>query len=194
MMLRILAALALLAIAGCAGQPPPRPTYAQLTYGHLPPFTFEASGVEVVDERAPRTTTRDASDLAPAPPAQALRQWVTDRIKANGRGPRTIRVVIKDGTILEDELPRTEGLRGMFTLDQVQRFTARAELAVEVRGERGFRDAFATASAERSTTVSEKASVNDRERILFSLVEDLMRDLNGRMDENIRAYLSPFLR
>lgn len=92
------------------------------------------------------------------------------------------------------DLPRTQGLRGAFTKDQAQRFDAKVEMAVEVRNERGFQDGFATATAERFTTVAEDITLNDRDRILFGLVEDLMRELNTRLDANIRSFLAGQLR
>lgn len=188
--LRVAALACAVAATGCNNVPPERPQFAKLTYAHLGPFTFDAARVEIVEE--PSATGSGVS--APVSPAQAARQWAQDRIRVTGQGNRSVRVVIRNAGIAESDLPRTQGLRGAFTKDQAQRFDAKVEMAVEVRNERGFQDGFATATAERFTTVAEDITLNDRDRILFGLVEDLMRELNSRLDANIRSFLAGQLR
>ncbi len=195
-MIRLFAALLLAALllAGCANVPPPRPTFPQLTYGHLGALTFEAASVEVVNEYQAPMMAPNVEHTAPLAPANAGLQWARDRIKATGRGGRTVRVIVRNGRIAESDLRKTQGLRGAFTTDQAQRYEATLEMVVEVRGERGFRDAFATATVERSTTVPETITLNDRDKVLFGLVEDLMKDLNAQLERNIREFLAAYLR
>jgi hypothetical protein len=188
--LRAAAVVFALAAAGCSNVPPERPQFARLTYAHLGPFTFDAARIEIVEE----PLASGAGVSAPVTPAQAARQWAQDRIRVTGQGNRSVRVVIRNAGIAEAELPRTGGLRGAFTKDQAQRFDAKVEMVVEVRNERGFQDGFATGTAERFTTVAEDITLNDRDRILFGLVEDLMRELNTRLDANIRSFLAGQLR
>lgn len=194
-MIRLFAA-ALMAslLLGCANVPPPRPTFPQLTYGHLGALTFEAASVEVVNEYKPPMAAPNVEHNAPLAPADAGLQWARDRIKVTGQGSRTVRVIVRNARIVETDLRKTQGLRGAFTTDQAQRYDATLEMVVEVRGERGFRDAFATATVERSTTVPETITLNDRDRVMFGLVEDLMKDLNSQLERNIREFLGAFLR
>ena len=73
------------------------------------------------------------------------------------------------------------------------RYDAEAEVVVEVRGERGFRDAFATGSASRATSVAENATLNDRDRVLYQLVQGLMQDIDGQLERNINNFMSLYL-
>lgn len=186
----VLATLALTGLSACTNTPPDRPSFAQLTYGHLGKFVFEAARVEIADE----TGGVAGNVSAPVNPDRAGRQWAQDRIAVTGQGAKTVRVVIRNAAITESELPRAGGLRSAFTKEQAQRFDAKIEMVVEVRNERGFQEGFAGATAERSTTVAEDITLNDRDRILFGLVEMLMQDMNGRMDGNIRSFLAIHLR
>ncbi len=52
----------------------------------------------------------------------------------------------------------------------------------------------ASAKSSRSTTVREDASLNDREKIKFELVEKLMADFNLEMEKNIRRYAANWIR
>ncbi|MCH8213764.1 MAG: hypothetical protein IIC54_06800, partial [Proteobacteria bacterium] len=45
----------------------------------------------------------------------------------------------------------------------------------------------------RSRTLREDASINDRERMWFDLIEALMRDFNAELEKNIRQYLGGYL-
>ena len=65
-------------------------------------------------------------------------------------------------------------------------------VTVEIRNDRGFRQAFATASAERSQTVPEDLTVNERRAIQFRLVEDLMADLDQALEAKIAEFLSAY--
>ena len=58
--------------------------------------------------------------------------------------------------------------------------------------DRGFRLAFATARAERSLTVSEDLTLNERNAIQFRLVEDLMTDLNRALETKVAEFLSAY--
>jgi hypothetical protein len=50
------------------------------------------------------------------------------------------------------------------------------------------------AKATRSTSVAEDATLNDRERVWFTLIEQTMRDLNASLEKSIPVYLQSYLR
>lgn len=188
-----LAALALfvLALAACA-TPPARPTYPELTWAHLPPFELDVAAVEVVSEYEPPYKEPNVEHLFPVPPGEAARRWADDRIKAAGTEGRA-KVIIKRASVTETPLELTEGVRGYFTTEQAQRYDAVVEVTIEVRGPRGYRDGFATAVAERSRTVPEDATLNERERVWFEITDALMKDFNAEMERNVREHLGRFL-
>lgn len=189
----LVAALAALAVSACANVPPPRPTFPPLSYASQQPLTFEAASVELVNEHVAPQAPPNVEHLAPVAPATAALTWARDRIKVTGTGNRTVKVIVRNAKIVETDLKKTPGLRGAFTTDQVTRYDAEAEVVVEVRGERGFRDAFATGSASRSTSVAENATLNDRDRVLYQLVQGLMQDIDGQLERNINNFMSLYL-
>ena len=185
--------LPVVALAACASAPPPRPVFPELTFGHLGALTFDAGGVEVVNEYVPPLRRPNVEHEMPLAPATAATRWANDRIKAGGRPGRTVRVIIRNAAVREADLPKSSGLKGLFTTEQAARFDAEIEVVVELRSARGFRDAFASAGARRSVTISEGATLNDRDRIWFGLVEELMAELNRELEKNIRQYMGAYL-
>ena len=86
-----------------------------------------------------------------------------------------------------------KGLRGAVTVDQSERYDAVLAVTVEIRNDRGFRLAFATARAERNRTVSENLTVSERQAIQFELVEDLIAALNAELEAKIAEFLSAYI-
>ena len=65
---------------------------------------------------------------------------------------------------------------------------------MELRQLRGnFRDGYATAAATRSRSVAENISLNDRERVWYEMVEQMMNDVNAELDRQIRQNMPRFL-
>jgi hypothetical protein len=50
------------------------------------------------------------------------------------------------------------------------------------------------ASATRSHTVADDATLNDRERLWFDMTEGTMKDLNAQLEKSIPLYLQTYLR
>jgi hypothetical protein len=96
--------------------------------------------------------------------------------------------------VLEVPLERNAGLAGWFTTEQSERYDARLAVRLEVVDGQGARVGEVTAEAERSRTVPEDASVNDRQAMWFDLTDNLMRDLDATLEKNIGAYLKSYLR
>lgn len=185
-------ALSLLALAACAA-PPPKQAFPELTWSHLAPFKLDVAEVEVVSEFEPTFKPPHVEHFVPAPPEQAARRWARDRLKAAGAQGRA-RVIIKDASIKEVPLEVGKDVRGYFTTEQAQRYDAAVEVEIEIRGPRGYRDGYVRARAERTQTVPEDITLNERERVWFELTEGLMKDFDAEMSKNIRQYLGRFLR
>ena len=183
------AAILLVAAAGCAS-PAPAPA-PQLGYAHLGPIRLDVAGIEIVDAYLPPLREPHVEHQFPVSPAEALLQWAQDRLVAAGR-ERRARFVIRDAAVREVRLPRKKGLRGLFTTDQSERYDGRVAVALEIRSGRNFRDAIVEAVAERSRTVPEDATVEERERVFLHITEDLVASLNGEIEKQIAAHLAPY--
>ena len=178
-------------LAACE-TPAPAQKYPDLTYVHLGALNLNVAALDVVsDYRAPLSKP-NVEHLFPAKPDQALRRWARDRLKPGGeRG--SARFVITQASVSETSLKLKTGITGAFTTDQAERYDALIEATLEILGPGGVRRGFASARVVRSRTVPEDISLNDREKMWFSLIEALMKDFNTEMENNIRSNLGGHL-
>jgi hypothetical protein len=190
----LLAVLGLsLAVAACS-TPLEKSILPEITFEGQPKLTFAASSVETILEYQPTAQPPHIELAIPQPPASVATRWTRDRIALDNSQQNRVTVVVKKASVTEIDLKKTPGLRGSFTEDQVARFDTEVEMAVEVRDARGFRVGEAQASARRSNSISEKATLNDRDRLIHALVRETMMDVNRELERNIRQYMPLYVR
>jgi hypothetical protein len=189
-----LAALAATDLPGCA-TPPPQNKFPELTYAHLGKIRLDVSQISVISEyKSPFAPPNIEQDM-PVLPERAMRRWAADRLVATGTPGHTAQFVIQDAKVIDTKLPKTQGLKGVFTTDQSDRYDASFSARVVVRADPGnFGNAQATASATRAQTVAEGITVNARNKVWFDLVEATMNDLNAELERQIRDHLALYLR
>lgn len=189
------AAVAVLGLSACQSAPPraaPRP----IDFSNFGPIILSAGGVDVVNAYRPGGGAKHVEDRSAVPPVEAVRRWASERLQAAG-GAGRVRVTIKDASIIEVALPKTEGVKGYFTTDQAQRYDGRME--VEVSGDMPDNSAGAFRGATKatvtySTTVPENIALADREATFLDITRRLVEDLNARLDTGIRKDLAPMIR
>lgn len=189
----ILALMAVLAPLGACVTEPPAASLPQLTFSHLAPIVLKVAQVEVANDYAAPLQAPHIEHVVPAAPEAALRSWAAHRLSAAG-GTGVARLVIKTASVTAVPLKVTPGLKGAFTKDQSERYEAvvRAELHIYEGGGSG--TGYVAAEASHSRTVAENASVNDRRRVQFELIEVLMADFDREMEKNIRTHLGRWLK
>lgn len=178
---------AILLLAACQSAPP-RPAAAPIGFAQFAPIVLDVAAVRVVDAR--RVPANAADGRIPTPPMEAVRRWAADRLRAGGRAG-TATVTVRDASVTETQLPRTGGVRGLFTNDQAQRYDGRidVEVTAERPGESSIR-AFTRATVTQSATVPEDIALADREATLQALTRRMAEDLNARLDAGIRSDLA----
>lgn len=179
-------------LAACETMPS-RHELPQITFAHLAPIALDVSKVEVISNYVPPMKAPNVEHQFPIQPEAALKRWAADRLKPDGHGD-TARFVITNASVVEQDLPMSKGLSGVFKKEQAQRYDGTAEATLEIVDARGVRKGFAAARAFYSRTVREDASMNDRERAWFEIVEALMLVFNGEMEKNMRQYLAGSVR
>lgn len=189
------AVLAVFTVSACT-TPEPVPDFPDPSFTDARPFTFRAADVVVLSEFQPNFEPPRVEHLMPLPPERALRAWARDRLAVTGEGDmgaglRTVRLVIGDARVTEERLDTSSGVTGFFTDEQAWRYTARIDVAVQVMRDREVL-ASATTEGSRTTTVSEKASLNEREEAWYALVTRLMEDFDQAMSQNVRQYLAEY--
>ncbi len=183
---------ALSPLTACETTVPDR-TFANLTYGNLPRIRLNAGAVKVVSKFRSPMKAPNVEFNFPTPPEKALKQWAGDRLKAVGRSG-SARFTIIDARALETPLKMEKGLKRIFTYQQSHRYDVTVEAILEIFDDSGKRLGYATASARRSTTVSEDATLNKREMLWQDMTEKIMNDFNETFEKKIREHLKRWIK
>ena len=170
-----------------------QPHYPMITFSHLVPVNLDVAAVEYVDQYVPPQDAPNVEHLFPVSPSTVARRWAQDRLLATGV-TRRARVVLVTASVTETPLAKTKGLTGTFTIDQVARYDATAEMRVEIVTDAGVVEGRAIAIATRSRTVPEDITLNQRDQIWFEMTEALMRDLDVELVNNVRLHLGRWVR
>lgn len=178
--------------AGCAAEVK-RPGFPQISFAHLQPINLNVARVEVENRYVSPATRPNVEHEFPVSPAAAASNWARDRLRAVGR-TGTARVIVRRASVIEVPLKRSTGLKGAFTRDQSERYDAIIDMVVELRDAQGNVRVTVESTAKRSRSVSENISVNEREKVWFSMTETMMSDLNTALEKQIRIHMKEWLR
>jgi hypothetical protein len=173
--------------------PPHREPFPQLTYQHLAPINLDVARIVIQDAYQPPMTAPHVDQDFPTPPATAARQWAKDRLKAVG-SDGVAKFTILDGSAVDVPLPRTTGISGMLTQDQSDRYDVKLTVRLEVENRMGNHSGAITAGAQRSESVAEDMTLNEREKLWFEMTDELMKQLNAELEKQIGSHLKEFVR
>lgn len=178
--------------AGCA-RPDPTVRFADLTFGGRTPVVLDAASLEIVDEYRMPLADPNVEHRAPLAPGAAAERWARDVLRASGPGGRAVFRITK-GSLVESPLQTTGGVSGWFTVDQAERYDAAIGGRLDLYGADGRPLGNAQAQATRYQTIAEDASLNDRQRMWYALVEATANDFADAMEKAIRDRLAPYVR
>lgn len=178
--------------AGCAA-PDPTPRFADLTFTDRRPIAIDVGAIEVVDEYRMPLAEPNVEHRAPLAPGAAAERWARDVLRVGGNGGRAMFRVTK-GSLVETPLQTTGGLKGLITNDQAERYDATIAGRLDLYAADGRHFGEAEAQATRYQTIAESASLNDRQRLWYSLVEATVQDFAGAMEDAIRRKLGVYVR
>jgi hypothetical protein len=159
-----------------------------LTFSHLGEVKINVSRLETASKYKAPLKRPNVEHLFTAQPTTALKTWATDRLKPAGRAGMA-RFTVHEASVIEEKLKMDSSFTGVFTKQQSERYTARVEATLEVFDARGKRLGFASANAVRSKTIREDATLNEREKIWFNLVEELVTAFDKEMTKNMKRHL-----
>lgn len=185
----VMALLALL--AGCTAAPE-RPSFPEPSWTHLPPITLDVAEIEIIDATQPTGASPHVEHLFPVPPVKAAERWARDRLRAGGVTNRA-RFIIQRAEVVEVALPRTEGLSGLFTTEQSERYDGELAVLLEVRSDVGQLLGQVTSELRKSRTAPENADLGEREIIWFAVTDDLVKLLNTEMERTMPQFLGRWI-
>jgi hypothetical protein len=187
------AGLALAAgLGGCAGRSPPSRQFADITFRQFATLRFRVGRVDINSEYVAPRAAPNVDHLFPVTLSAMAERWGFDRLSAGG-GELTARFAIVEASVIETGLPRTQGLRATFKIEQSERYDGRLITRLDLVTPRGGIEGTVTAQVDRVETIGENASITDRESLWFTMMEAMGRDLNAQMERQIRTHLLRFL-
>lgn len=173
--------------------PPNRQRFADVTFQHLAPINLDVGSVQVESAYRPTDNPEDMGAEYPQAPVAAAAQWARDRLKAVGaRGQANFTVV--EAVATRTPLPRSTGLSAALKKDQSDRYDLAIEVRLEAFNPISGKSGTVSERVTRSQTVPEDLTLNQREVVLFNLLDGAMKDLNARLEQSIPQYLGPLLR
>jgi len=176
-----------LTLVSCA-PPPEAPSFPDIRFTGEPPFILQASHVEIRTLYQPG----NADNAFPVSPLRAIQNWARDRLRATGQGGLA-RFTIADATARITDLPVKGGISGTFTDQVSQKYDTSVDAALELLDSTGVTVRTARVTVSRSATVLQSASANDRARVRYNLVRDMMADFNNQAQARISSGFGQYL-
>lgn len=177
-------------LAACETQVPAR-KFPEISFAHEQPFNLDVASIEVQKEPEAAPSKGTIVHDLPVNLSTVAEQWAHQRLKAVGQSGTAV-VKIEKATVVEEKLKKKEGFRGVFTTDQTERYTGELAMTITITDPRG--QGIARANAQRVRTVAEDATLAEREKLWFDMVETLAREVDSVMEQQIRTYLPSYLR
>jgi len=179
-------------VAGCAAEAQ-KPGFPQISFAHLQPISLNVARVEVENRYVSPAARPNVEHEFPVSPAAVAMNWGRDRLRAAGASG-VARVVVRRASVVEVPLKRSEGVKGLFTRDQSERYDAVIDMMAEIRDEAGNVRVTVESTAKRSRTVSENISLIEREKVWFEMTEAMMSDLNMALENQMRIHMKDWIR
>ena len=178
-------------LTACSSSSTP-PAQAELSFKNLPPIAMAVSDFQIVNEYKSPMAAPNVEHLFAVTPAKAVEIWAKDRLVAKG-GQFLARIVIRDASVKDTELPVKKGWRGWFTTEESNRYDGSLSVMMEIVRPDGYVEAYVSAKSNQSRTILEDASAADKERAWFDLTSAMASDINTELQKQISANLGPIL-
>ena len=158
------------------------------------PITLNIAEIRIAERYQSPMPAPNMEQNFPILPSAALKQWVAQRMRTGGT-QGILEVSIDDASAKEVLLPpTTEGLSGIFTYDQAARYDA--NIHVTFRLYDGVNEtplATGDVVVSRSKSISQKASVEDHQRLYDDMLRDMMQQFDPLAVERLNQYFSTYI-
>lgn len=179
-----------LLVACASSDAPPAPQ--DMSFKDQKPIALAVSDFQIIQDYKSPMASPNVEHLFPITPSKAVENWVKDRLTATG-GQFLARVVVRDASVKETELPYTKGWRGWFSTEEAARFDGSLSVMIEIVRPDGYVEAYVSAKSTQSRTVLENASASDKDRAWYDLTRALANDIDRELTKQIGANFGPIL-
>ncbi len=178
-----------LALSAClSSTSAPRPVSPpDLSFDQGAVVSVQAMNIVFVEDYLPPLRKPNVEHEFSLLPVDVVRHWTNERLSAVG-ADGLFTVTVREASVVEEELPTTSGVQGRFRLEEDRKLTARLVVGVTYQGPSGEKSADFEVTAVK--TLLESASLNDRERAYYWLIERLKHQTQEVMEEQIATTFS----
>lgn len=172
--------LAVSPIAACTSTSRDIKPLPSLTEQFTQPYYVNVSRVVVETKYSPLANPKDVSSTFPTPPDLALKTYAENRFKPAG-GQGTLHFVIEDASVTKEDLKSTNSIARWVNADNRDRYTATIKIGLYRDVQGGFGTIGASGAqlkAERTLTIPDGISLDERDRHLQGFMATLLADID----------------
>jgi hypothetical protein len=181
-----------IAITGCE-TPPEAVPLPSISFANLAPISLDVEHIEIEKKYQQPLKAPNVEHEMPHSLLEAAETWAKDRLRAVGR-TGSVRLTIEQASVTETKLKKTDGVKGVFTTDQAERYDGTLSMQLEAFGNINNGAATARATVRLSRTVPEDATLVEREGVWFKMTEAMMTEMNKALEARIRRHMGAYLK
>ena len=175
----------------CACQHPGPPAPSEPNFTRYQPIYIDVASIDLVEEYESPMQPPNVEHLIPYSPADAMKIWIKDRLRAVG-SDKNLQIMIKDASVISTPLQSPDAL--FPSLNHINRYDAKLTIEMRIYGSS---DALSLANidvtATRSVNIAEKASLAERKAAFNKMIFDLMESANAELEKNIYKYFGNYI-
>lgn len=185
--------VALAVLAACTAPPAP-PHNMEITFQHRDPLRIDVAQIEVTEAYKPNANPPHIEHLYQQTPATIARRWATERLAPVGqRGQITL--IVQEASVIEEPLPVTKGIAGLFANESEVRLQAILKARLEyIESGTTSRSFTADVKAKADQTIPEGATLNERDLAYFSTLERLALEFDKALTGEVSRAMAPIIR
>jgi hypothetical protein len=169
-------------------------TLTPISFSQQAPIRIDVARVNIIEDYKPTFKRPNVEHEFATSPMQAVRTWANERIQPVGQNG-SLEVIIKEASVREVELPKSDGFRGFVTDDQSERYDAVLEVTLRLYdGVNPLARHEGSVTVTRSKSINEKATIADRELLWHNMVRDMMATYDKEAELRLRRYFVNYLR
>lgn len=184
--------LSLSPLAACTSTSSDIKPLPSLTAQFTQPYYVNVATISVETKYDPTANPKDISNTFPTPPDLALKTYAESRFKAAG-GQGVLHFVIEDASVTKDDLKSSNSVARWVNADNRDRYTAVVKVGLYRDSDGGFGATGTTGAqlkAERTLTIPDGVSLDERDRLLQSFMATLLADVDrtavGALNDTMR--------
>ncbi|MBE1236528.1 hypothetical protein IHV25_02530 [Phaeovibrio sulfidiphilus] len=186
--------LAGLTASACTPAPRSEPLQTSIALPRTPRLVLRVEALEIREDWQSPRSGANVEYLMPVSPVTALKRWSAERLGVTGERGAIARLIVLDGAVTEKPLSTQSGFSGLFRTEPSERYDGTLDALLEiVDTETHVVAAQASARVTAFRSLSEKASLDDRDGVWMDLVSAMITDFDKAFESAAHTWLERYL-